>query len=115
MGRKNLRVEEIGKRLDDWGDYTRECNRFGLNWERSYGNYFAILKVVMFVIVKKGRRTRGARELKRDDGKFGSLPHQKPRLADWGLAAAAAGQWWGKLQPIKTDKERFLRLGVGLH
>lgn len=31
--RENLRVEEIGKRLDDGGDHTRRCDRLGV-WRR---------------------------------------------------------------------------------
>ena len=34
---KSLRVEEIGKRLDDCGDHTRKCNRLVLVGEESSG------------------------------------------------------------------------------
>jgi hypothetical protein len=35
---KHLRVEEIGKRLDDFGDHTRKCDRlYVLIWKGRFG------------------------------------------------------------------------------
>jgi hypothetical protein len=62
VGERILRVEEIGKRLDDWGDYTRKCNRLVVVWEKSSGLVPGDLeswKGEWFWVVKKEGGARG--------------------------------------------------------